>query len=208
VARTLFVVTEHPDHLSAQRREGYGRVADALRAASGGEVETVHYLDARDLDAGDTVVLSGSKAPWAAHDRAAIETLHEELRTCGRPILGICAGMQLLVEAAGGLVRPMAEAGRPPERGFGGLEVLQAVGLLEGLSPRPIVFHDHEDEVVELPDSFRVLARSMGTQVQAVEARDRRWWGTQFHPERHDASHPDGARVLRNFFALAAQSTA
>jgi GMP synthase (glutamine-hydrolysing) len=97
----------------------------------------------------------------------------------------------------------MRDRGAPPERGYGPIEVLDRVGLLAGVSARPVVFHDHEDEVVELPRSFRLLARSTGSEVQAFEAADRAWWGTQFHPERHDGEHPDGARVLRNFFALA-----
>jgi anthranilate/para-aminobenzoate synthase component II len=29
-------------------------------------------------------------------------------------------------------------------------------------------------------------------------------WGVQFHPEDWDAGHPDGRRVLQNFFEVAA----
>jgi len=61
----------------------------------------------------------------------------------------------------------------------------------------------HEDEVTLVPDGFRVLARTPGCEVQALAAPERRWWGTQFHAECFDAEHPDGERVLRNFFRLA-----
>jgi len=201
--RTLLVVTEHADYLTPDRRAGYERVAAELARTSGTEVHTVHYLDGTDLAAADAVVLSGSKAPWAAHDPSALERLRDELVACRTPVLGVCAGMQLLVEAAGGRVRPMAETGKAPERGFGPVEVVDGDGLLDGLPGRATVFHDHADEVASLPDSLRNLARSESTAVQAIASREGRWWGTQFHPERHDAEHPDGGRVLVNFFRLA-----
>ena len=58
-------------------------------------------------------------------------------------------------------------------------------------------------EVTELPASLTNLARTETTAVKAIASRERWWWGTQFHPERHDAGHPDGARILANFFRLA-----
>jgi len=48
-----------------------------------------------------------------------------------------------------------------------------------------------------------VLARSEECAIEAVAAPARRWWGTQFHPELASREHPDGERVLRNFFELA-----
>ena len=201
--RTLLVVTEHVGHLTPGRSAGYERFAAELARVSETEVDTIHYLEGADLAAADAVVLSGSRAPWAAHDPNALDRLRADLVACPTPVLGVCAGMQLLVEAAGGRVRPLAEAGKPPERGFGPLEVVDADGLLEGLPDRATVFHDHEDEVVSLPDSLRNLARSESSAVQAIASREGRWWGTQFHPERHDAAHPDGALILANFFRLA-----
>jgi GMP synthase-like glutamine amidotransferase len=202
VGGALLVVTEQPDHLTPERQEGYARFARTLAEASGTGVRTAHYTEVDDLGRGP-VVLSGSKAPWAAHDPAELERFRGVLRATEAPVLGVCAGLQLLAEAGGGRVRPMAEAGRPPERGYGPVDVLEPSGLLAGLGRRAIVFHDHEDEVVELPPGFRLLARSDGSEVQAFAADDRLWWGTQFHPERHDGEHPDGARILANFFALA-----
>jgi GMP synthase (glutamine-hydrolysing) len=83
------------------------------------------------------------------------------------------------------------------------LEVLDPAGLLAGLPARATLFQDHEDEVFDLPPDFRVLARTERCEIQAFAAPARRWWGTQFHPERFDAEHPDGGRVLANFFRLA-----
>ncbi|MBV8990422.1 MAG: hypothetical protein JO372_17865, partial [Solirubrobacterales bacterium] len=66
-----------------------------------------------------------------------------------------------------------------------------------------VAYKHHADDVVGLPEGFAVLARSERCAVEAIAAPARRWWGTQFHPESFTEAHPDGARVLRNFFALA-----
>ncbi|MBD0290683.1 MAG: gamma-glutamyl-gamma-aminobutyrate hydrolase family protein [Thermoleophilia bacterium] len=200
--RALFVITEHPAWLTQTRVDGYERIRRDLEEVAQGPVQSVHYLDGRALDA-DAVVLSGAKAPWAAQDRRGLERLGEAVLAYDRPVLGICAGLQLLAMFAGGEVRPLADAGRVPERGYMPLEVLDEDGLLRGLGPVATVFQDHEDEILDLPVGFRLLARTPGCAIQAVEAAERRWWGTQFHPERSDPAHPDGKRVLRNFFRLA-----
>ncbi len=62
------------------------------------------------------------------------------------------------------------------------------------------------DEIAELPADFRILARTAGCEIQAIAAPERRWWGTQFHPERFDSGHPDGRRVIANFFELAGRA--
>jgi GMP synthase (glutamine-hydrolysing) len=118
-------------------------------------------------------------------------------------VFGICAGMQLLAEWAGAEVRPLAERGVRAERGFLTVEVLDDADLLAGLPATVTVFQDHEDEVADLPNGFRLLARSDAVPLQAFADDERRWWGTQFHPEWSDDTHRDGNRVLENFFALA-----
>jgi GMP synthase (glutamine-hydrolysing) len=197
-----FVVTEHPSRLK-ERLGGYERVRARLQALAGMPVTLVHYLNAGDLCSADAVVLSGSSAPWREHDPVALEELGETVAASDRPVLGICAGHQLLAMAAGGEVRSMAERGERAEHGYAEVEVLDGSDLLRGLPARATVFHDHTDEIVSLPSGFRVLARSARSPVQAIAERERRWWGVQFHPERASSAHPYGERVLRNFFALA-----
>jgi GMP synthase (glutamine-hydrolysing) len=204
-AHVLFVVTEHPSWLTAARIEGYERIRRRLERLAARPVESVHYGDVDTL-AADAVVLSGAKAPWAIQDREELARLGEAIRACDRPVLGICAGLQLLAMFEGGEVEPMSTSGRVPERGYMPLEVVDDSDLLRGLGPVATVYQDHEDEITVLPREFRVLARTPGCEVQAIAAPQRRWWGTQFHPERSDAAHPDGDRVIGNFFALAADA--
>jgi GMP synthase-like glutamine amidotransferase len=199
--RVDFVVTEHPSFLDAERKARYDEIGRTLSALSGRPVEAVHYLEVRSLGTGP-VVLSGSSAPWATHDPRQLHRLGEAVLAAEAPVLGICGGMQLLARFAGGRIATMVPADRE-ELGYAPVEVLDTAGLFAGLSERPTVFHDHRDEITLLPDGFRVLARTESCAIQAIAAPERRWWGTQFHPERFDDAHPDGGRVLRNYFSLA-----
>jgi GMP synthase (glutamine-hydrolysing) len=164
-------------------------------------VHESHYeeVDAERLANADAVVLSGSSAPWSAHDARDLDRLGDAVRGTRAPVLGICAGMQLLARFAGGELA----IGQSAEHGFLPIEVHDGGGLLRGLPERPVVFHDHTDEIHLLPEGFRVLASSAACAVQAIAYPHRRWFGTQFHPEESTAEHPDGLQVLRNFAALA-----
>jgi GMP synthase (glutamine-hydrolysing) len=199
--RVDFVITEHPSFLDQERAGRYEGIRRLLSGLAGRPVGAVHYLDVRSLGPGP-VVLSGSSAPWATHDPGSLERLGEAVLAADAPVLGICGGMQLLARFAGGRIATMVPAERE-ELGYAPLEVIDADDLLAGLSERPTVYHDHRDEVIALPEGFRVLARTESCAIQAIAAPERRWWGTQFHPERFDDEHPDGEHVLRNYFFLA-----
>ena len=201
-ATVELVVTEHPSYLDARRVQRYEEIRRVLEEVSGRPVSSTHYLDVERLGPGP-VVLSGSGAPWAAHDPARLDRLGDVVRAADAPVLGICAGLQLLSRFAGGRIEHMEARGQQPERGYLPLEVLDDSDLLAGLPARATVFQDHTDEVLDLPTEFRLLARTEGSEIQAIAAPERRWWGTQFHPERFDADHPDGRRVIANFFRLA-----
>jgi GMP synthase (glutamine-hydrolysing) len=160
-----------------------------------------HYeaVDADRLEQARAIVLSGSTAAWASRHVAELARLGEAVLGARRPTLGICAGMQLLVRFAGGAIA----LGESVEHGFLPIRVQDRFDLLRDLPEDAVVFHDHTDEVVVLPEGFRVLASSDACAVQAFADAGRRWWGTQFHPEESTAEHPHGARVVSRFFELA-----
>jgi GMP synthase (glutamine-hydrolysing) len=165
---------------------------------SGRPVEVVPYLQTGDLSHAHAVVLSGSSAPWAAHDSAALDRLGEVVIASGRPVLGICAGMQLLGRFEGALIDHAAES----EIGELEVEVIERDGLFRAVGERPRVWQYHSDELTSLPDGFRLLASTPRCRVQAFAHAERPWWGTQFHPESYRSANPDGARILRTFFEL------
>jgi GMP synthase (glutamine-hydrolysing) len=192
------VVTEHRPAITRALERHYEVIRERIEGLAGVPVRSRHYCDV-DNFAATAVILSGSFAPWAQHDPGALDRLGESVQRFGGAVLGICAGMQLQTTFAGGTIRPRER----PAVGFAPVEILDQGDLLGGLGPTAVTYEHHSWDVVTLPEDFLVLARSEDCAVEAVRARDRPWWGTQFHPEEFSVEHPDGARVLRNFFALA-----
>jgi GMP synthase-like glutamine amidotransferase len=193
-----FVLSEHPPAITPARERHYEELRRRLETLAGMPVRSRRYDVSAELEDATAVVLSGSFEPWSVHSRGALAGLAERLARYAGPVLGICAGMQLQVMFAGGIVAPRVH----PEVGFGAVEILQPGRLLDGLGPSPVVYKHHAEEVTAVPAEFTVLARSAGCPVEAIAAPRQRWWGTQFHPECFSHEHPDGARVLSNFFSL------
>ncbi len=110
----------------------------------------------------------------------------------GRPILGICYGMQLLAHQLGGEVQPADRR----EYGHAVLRVADPVPpLFAGLPSEFSVWMSHGDSISRLPPGFRVLASSDNSPVAAM-ARDG-LVGIQFHPEVVHTSF--GREIIRNF---------
>jgi GMP synthase (glutamine-hydrolysing) len=109
----------------------------------------------------------------------------------GRPVLGICYGMQALTYALGG------EVAASVEREYGPAQ-------LETLAPNPLlppgqqaVWMSHGDRIEAPPAGFSILARSDNSPVAAMGDLERGYYGVQFHPEVNHT--PAGAAMLRRF---------
>lgn len=194
------VFTERRSDLTELRARNLERLREHVAAASGDSVDAVHYevVDRARLAQARAIVLSGSTAAWSERDPAELARLSDAVRAAGRPVLGICAGMQLQALFAGGALAPAAKA----EHGFLLVAVHDTSDLLRDLPAEVVVFQDHTDEITLLPDGFRVLASSRDCRIQAIGDTERRWWGTQFHPEESTPEHPAGRQVLDTFFSL------
>lgn len=75
--------------------------------------------------------------------------------------------------------------------------------LFDGLLDPVYMEEDHYWAVKELPPVLELLATTETCPIQAFRHRERPVYGTQFHPERYDREHPQGRRVLQNFFRIA-----
>ncbi|XP_042407476.1 GMP synthase [glutamine-hydrolyzing]-like [Zingiber officinale] len=110
-------------------------------------------------------------------------------------VLGICYGMQLIVQKLGGVV----DVGEKQEYGKMEIAVEGEWGLYgaEAAGGHQVVWMSHGDEAVKLPEGFTVVARSLQGSVAAIENRSRRLYGLQYHPE---VTHsPRGMETLRHF---------
>jgi GMP synthase-like glutamine amidotransferase len=196
--KVLYVLSEHAGGLTEERLAAYEADRERIATLASCPVESVPYEAADRLDA-DVLVLSGSSDPWASHDAAALERHLDRLRAFEGPVLGVCAGMQNLVRALGGTIGPSPT----PVHGFAPIEVIDSNCLLLRCCASFDVRKRHDDEVKRLPPQFRLLATSATCRVEAIAARDRPWWGTQFHPEAWDGDHPSGRLVVERFLELA-----
>jgi GMP synthase (glutamine-hydrolysing) len=110
----------------------------------------------------------------------------------GVPVLGICYGLQFMVHALGGKVRPASRR----EYGYAQVKVTGSSALFDKLPEDLEVWMSHGDEALELPSGFSLTAKSPNA-VAAIENAAKKMWAVQFHPEvRHTKM---GTEILRNF---------
>ena len=144
------------------------------------------------------IILSGSPAgvPDEGSPRAP-----DMLFDRGLPILGICYGQQVMSHQLGGRVeRGGAEGERSGEFGRAFLTVTEDCALFDGLwrvGERHQVWMSHGDKVTDFAPGFRIVAVSDGAPFAVIADEERRFYGTQFHPEV--AHTPDGAKLIANF---------
>jgi len=136
------------------------------------------------------IILSGGPSSVYDHDAPVAD---QQVFSLGLPVLGICYGLQYMVHALGGKVRPA------DKREYGHAQVeLNGAGsrLFEGLPKTLNVWMSHGDEAEELPAGFQLIAKSPNA-VAAIENPAQKMWAVQFHPEVHHT--PLGKDILRNF---------
>ena len=116
------------------------------------------------------------------------------------PILGICLGMQAIVEACGGTLfnQPKVQHGvavkcipaHPLDPLFTGLAEPFDVGL----------YHSWAADPATLPPALRITARSEAGIIMAVRHSVFNVCGVQFHPE--SVMTPMGPRIIRNWIGV------
>ena len=143
------------------------------------------------------IILSGS--PASVCDEGSPRA-PQVLFDSGLPILGICYGQQVMTQQLGGQVRPGHETGEGGEFGRAYLTVTEPCALFDGLwqtGERHQVWMSHGDKVTEFAPGFKIVATSDGAPFAVIADEDRKYYGTQFHPEV--VHTPDGGKLLANF---------
>jgi len=132
------------------------------------------------------IILSGG--PSSVYEPGAPQC-DPALWELGIPILGVCYGMQLMVQQLGGQV----EATGKGEYGRAPLHIVDPTDLLTNVAQGCIMWMSHGDSVTQLPEGFEVLARTENTEFAAIAEPRRRLYGVQFHPE---VKHSQGGQAL------------
>lgn len=136
------------------------------------------------------IILSGG--PSSVYDPGAPQC-DPGIWSLGIPVLGVCYGMQVMVQQLGGGVE-RAERG---EYGKASLHINDATDLLNCVENDTIMWMSHGDSVTHLPEGFELLAHTDNTPQAAIAHHARKLYGVQFHPE---VVHSLGGQALiRNF---------
>ncbi len=136
------------------------------------------------------IILSGG--PSSVYDNGA-PRCNPELWDIGIPILGVCYGMQLMVDELGGHVT-RSEHG---EYGKAALFIDNPTDLLANIDSGSIMWMSHSDSVQQMPKGFELIAHTDNTSCAVIADHDRKLYGVQFHPEVVNSI--GGPPLIRNF---------
>ena len=180
-------------------------------AAIGVEAEVTS--DPETIRRADRVILPGVGAFGDAADKlreTGLDAVVKEEAAKGKPLMGICLGMQLLFEKSfeygeheglgllKGEIRPIAERIpadlKIPQMGWNALIRKRNHPLLREVKEGDCVYFVHSYYAADCDDSL-VAATEYGKELTALVAKDN-VMGCQFHPEK---SGNVGLKILRAF---------
>lgn len=136
------------------------------------------------------IILSGG--PASIYSKGA-PRVDKKIFDLGIPVLGICYGLQYMVDSLGGKVIGSSKR----EYGFAELQVKRQQGLFKGVRRTTQCWMSHGDSIGSLPSGFVITASTANTPVAATENVKRDFYGLQFHPEVVHTR--EGKKMLANF---------
>jgi glutamine amidotransferase len=186
-----------------------GSVQNGFRHA-GAEVQLTG--DPGELREAEALVLPGDGAFGATMDeigKRGLLGVLKETAASGRPLLGICIGMQLLFEESEehgrhvglgllpGRVRRFSDDLTVPHMGWNRLKRRREHPLLDGFTDGEHVYFVHS-YFCDAADDVVVATSDYGSDFAAIVARDN-VMGVQFHPEK---SQTVGLRMVAAFVRM------
>jgi GMP synthase (glutamine-hydrolysing) len=144
----------------------------------------------------DGIAFSGSGLMIGQGEAAGMGNCALYLDKFNGPILGMCAGHQLIASHFGGEAKEAAT----PE--FGKTEILIDAKdeIFEGLPEKIIAWNSHNDEVASISENMESLAHSKDCPHEAVKHKTKPIYGLQFHPEVQHTEY--GYEIFENFVKI------
>ena len=180
-------------------------------AAIGAEAEVTS--DPETIRRADRVILPGVGAFGDAADKlreTGLDKVVQEEAARGKPLMGICLGMQLLFERSveygehkglgllKGEIRPIAERIpaelKIPQMGWNALKIVRESPLFKYTKDGEYVYFVHSYSAVDCEDSL-LASTEYGADLTACVGKGN-VFGCQFHPEK---SGETGLRMLKAF---------
>ncbi|MCK6544883.1 imidazole glycerol phosphate synthase subunit HisH [Myxococcota bacterium] len=193
---------------------GMGNLRSIARALERAGATVAVSDDARVIATADRLVIPGQGAFGQATARLAEKALAEPLAAAilaGRPVLGVCLGLQLLFETSeeapgaeglgvlAGAVKllPLGPGLKRPHMGWAPVEHASDHPVLAASPSGEAFYFVHSFAAFEAPGAHVATCRH-GVSFVAAVARDH-LVATQFHPEKSQAA---GARLLAAWLDL------
>ncbi len=194
---------------------GIGNLGSVTKGFRHAGAEVVLSGDLEVLREADALVLPGDGAfgatMWEVERRGLVPVLREAV-AAGKPLLGICIGMQLLFEESEehgifrglgllpGRVRRFDDRLPVPHIGWNALRARRPHPILEGTPDGAYVYFVHS-YFCDAPEEVVVASSDYGREFPAIVAHDN-VVGVQFHPEK---SQQVGLRMVAGFVRMVEQ---
>ena len=169
-----------------------------------------------ELESADSIILPGVGAFRDAAKKlrdSGLENTVISLAQSGKPLMGICLGMQLLFEKSfeygehkglgliKGEIRPIEtvipKGYKIPHIGWNSLEIKKPSPIFENVNNGEYVYFVHSYYAADCESSITAVSDSGAPLTAAVQSGN--VFGCQFHPEK---SGETGLKILRSFVAL------
>lgn len=192
---------------------GMGNLRSVAKALAKVGAKVVVSSRPADIKKAEKIVLPGVGAFGDAvkelKRRRLFNPIKEEVKK-GKPFLGICLGMQLLLEKSSenpgvkglglikGAVKRFSKKVKVPQIGWNQIKIKKGCPLFEGIPNSSYVYFCHSYYAV--PKNKNVVATRTSYNVNFASAvYDKNIFAVQFHPEK---SQKLGLKILRNFVKL------
>ena len=158
------------------------------------------------MERADAIILPGVGSFDQAAKALPMERIREQV-DAGKPVLGICLGLQLFFGTSeegkmkgfslfDGRVRRFPRSVKVPQIGWNTINLRRSSRLVEGVPTDSWVYY--VNSFYPETDGRWVTATSRYGVEFAALLEDRNLFGTQFHPEK---SGPAGGKILQNFIS-------